>query len=526
MNNSLNNGLKNNDNNRDWSQVVKLSTDIEKCDFNEQREIFLIMITRQSCRFGVPIPDLVKYVCKHYGCSVEEMNYVVKNFYKLEEYGRDLFLLNNIFSAIKPNLETAPEIPKEVYDSLPLLLKRAIEVINDGRQRDMFLVSALTVLSGCIHNFTGIYDGKKVFPNIYSFIIAPAANGKGITEYSKRLALKYHLNLMEEINTSGESKCDNKEFKQESANKLFYLPANSSAAAFVEKLKASGGRAVMFETEADTISTALKNDWGGYSELMRLAFHHETISMNRRGRDGLSEINNPRLSISITGTPAQVGALHQSQENGLFSRFAFYGFSDIAVWNDVSPRVSRADKGEYFDSLADEVIELVKFCESYPANFNYYGQQWERFNQRFSMLLDYNGLFGNNNDFSSVITRQGLIRYRISMVLSALRRFDNQEKNGKCECDQIDFESAEIISEVLLAHSLIAMDLVPRSPKLSMGSSEQRFYECLPTSFDRIKAVEAGKNINLKSRSCDRYLSILVGKGKLEKVANGAYLKL
>jgi hypothetical protein len=38
---------------------------------------------------------------------------------------------------------------------------------------------ALAILSGCLPGVTGVYAGNEVFPNVFSFAIAPAASGKG-----------------------------------------------------------------------------------------------------------------------------------------------------------------------------------------------------------------------------------------------------------------------------------------------------------------------------------------------------------
>lgn len=516
-----------------WNRVIEMSMNITAMyeDFNTCPEGFLKMLAKQACRFAVPPTNFVNRVNELYDVKEDELKYLIDNFYDEQQYGRDWFLLTTIFFKNKPTLETAPEFPKEIFDSLPEILKKSVEVIPVGRQRDMFLLSALSVLSGCIHNFTGLYDGKEVYPNIYSFIVAPAASGKGITQFAKKLGQKYHKSLLddwkEEIEVYKASQQNGDEAEMPApASKLLYLPANSSAAAFIEKLQGSGGRAVMFETEADTIASTLKNDWGGYSELMRAAFHHETISVNRKGKDGLLEIDKPRLSIAISGTPAQVGALHKSQENGLFSRFAFYAFSDMVQWKDVSPGFGVMNKEAYFDDLSSEVLNLVNFCESNPSNFTYTGSQWQELNERYRILMDYFGLARNNNDFLGVLIRHGFIRYRISMILGALRRYDTQEKGKNYVCDLVDFDIAEKISDVLLSHSIIAMDLVPKTSDPSMGNSEEKFYKRLPEKFDRLEAVEIGNSMNLKQRSCDGYLKKLVDKCKLEKTANGRYSKI
>lgn len=515
-----------------WKRVIEMSISITEMyyDFKTNRELFIMMLVKQSCRFGVPESSLKSRMNEVYQVEENEMDRWIKMYYNEESFGRDWFLLANVFRS-KPTLQTAPEFPREIYKALPAILQKSVEVLAEGRQRDMFLLSALTVLSGCIHNFTGLYDGKVVYPNIYSFIVAPAANGKGVIQFAKKLGQKYHKALLDEWKEAGENfKNQNEEDEdseiEEPVRRLLYLPANSSAAAFVEKLKASQGRAVMFETEADTIASTLKNDWGGYSELMRSAFHHETISVNRKGKDGLVEIDNPRLSISISGTPAQVGTLHKSQENGLFSRFTFYAFSDAVQWKSVAPGLGVANKDDYFEALSEQVLNLVKYCETYPTKFDYTGQQWDELNERFRILMDYFVLAGNNSELLGVLIRQGLIRFRISMILSALRRFDEQDKGEVYYCSDGDFELAEKIADVLLAHSFIAMDLIPKSADPSMGNSEQKFFNALPKKFDRLEAVQVGEGINLKPRSCDGYLKRLVDKGKLEKVANGVYLKI
>jgi len=516
-----------------WNRIIEMTINITSmyADVNSNRIDFFKLLVKQACRFGVHPSDLTNRIHELYNVCEDESKFFIDNFYDEEQYGRDWFLLTTIFFKNKPSLETAPEFPTEIYDSLPVILKKSIEVIPAGRQRDMFLLSALSVLSGCIHNFTGLYDGKEVYPNIYSFIVAPAASGKGVSQFAKKLGQKYHKSLLddwkEEIEVYKASQQDGEDAEMPApATKLLYLPANSSAAAFIEKLQGSGGRAVMFETEADTIASTLKNDWGGYSELMRAAFQHETISVNRKGKDGLLEIDKPRLSIAISGTPAQVGALHKSQENGLFSRFAFYAFSDMVQWKDVSPGFGNLNKDAYFDDLSNEVLNLVKFYESYPSNFTYTGSQWHELNERYRILLDYFGLAGNNYEFLGVLIRHGFIRYRISMILGALRRFDTKENGKNYECDEIDFDIAEKISDVLLSHSIIAMDLVPKTSDPSMGNSEEKFYKRLPEKFDRLEAVEIGNSMNLKPRSCDGYLKKLVDKCKLEKTANGRYSKL
>ena len=106
--------------------------------------------------------------------------------------------------------------------------------------------------------------------------------------------------------------------------KTLIIPANSSASSLISILHDNDGIGLLFETEGDTLSQTLKSEHGNYSDLLRKAFHHETISMSRRKDREYLEIDNPRVSVVLAGTPEQVRHLIPDAENGLLSRFIFY----------------------------------------------------------------------------------------------------------------------------------------------------------------------------------------------------------
>jgi len=45
---------------------------------------------------------------------------------------------------------------------------------------------------------------------------------------------------------------------------LFYIPANSSSSAFIKALDDNNFRAEIFETEADTLASTFKQEWGSF----------------------------------------------------------------------------------------------------------------------------------------------------------------------------------------------------------------------------------------------------------------------
>lgn len=84
------------------------------------------------------------------------------------------------------------------------------------------------------------------------------------------------------------------------------IPANSSASAFIKTLAYNNSTGLMFETEGDTLSQILKSDYGNYSDTLRKAFHHEPVSLCRRKDREFLEVDCPKLSVVLAGTPGQV----------------------------------------------------------------------------------------------------------------------------------------------------------------------------------------------------------------------------
>lgn len=89
-----------------------------------------------------------------------------------------------------------PTIPLDVYNSLPNFFTKLLRHFDDPRDRDVALLSALGVLSTFMPKVKGIYDGKKIAANFYLFISAPAASGKGVMIWSRKLGSK----IQESIN--------------------------------------------------------------------------------------------------------------------------------------------------------------------------------------------------------------------------------------------------------------------------------------------------------------------------------------
>lgn len=190
---------------------------------------------------------------------------------------------------------------------------------------------------------------------------------------------------------------------------MLVIPANNSATGLFQILNDNNGKGLIFETEGDTLAQTFKSEHGNYSDGFRKAFHHETITYNRRKDREFVEIDMPRLSALLSGTPKQVSALIPNAENGLFSRFIFYFMNIRYEWKDVFAGESGQTLDHYFDHLGAQFHELHKCLESQdkPMRFCLTVSQQQQFNSYFEQTqIQYIELCGE--DYIGTVRRLGL----------------------------------------------------------------------------------------------------------------------
>lgn len=428
-------------------------------------------------------------------------------------------------------LKLTPTIPDDVFTHLPDILRAGCDAFDDVRQRDVFFITALSVISGCLPGISGIYGGERIYPHLFVFIIAPAASGKGVAKNAKRLADKLHdrklsasrqaQSLYDEEIENYKNTCRNLKKTDERPRqpekptfKTLFIPADSSSSRMIEHLENNGGEGIICETEADTMSGAKKQDWGDYSPILRASFHHEKVTYSRKTDNQYIEIKEPKLAVCLTGTPSQAPRLISSSEDGLFSRFLFYAFKNDLIWLNPAPSSAKVVYNDHFDRLSEMLLLTSDFLSSDPSEFTLSHQQWSILNDSFSAILQNTAIF-NGDDSAAVVYRLGLITFRICMIFSALRKAENAEMKSIVVCDDHDFHTALIISKTLLNHSILMFNNLPNNngqePFKDVTKLKMTFIEALPATFQRAQAVELGKSFNLSSRTIDDILRNGIG---------------
>ena len=441
--------------------------------------------------------------------------------------------------------EPLPTFSGEVKGHLPALLSDVVSRALSSEDADMLLLGSLTCLSACLPGVSGVYGERRVYPNLFLFVAAPASSGKGRLTLCQRLVLPVHQSLrrlyMQEYEAyqqelaryQTEGRKNGGFPPQEPPVRMLILPANSSSTAVFQTLNDNGGSGLIFETEGDTLTQTFRSEHGNYSDGLRKAFHHENISYNRRANREYVDIAEPRLSVVLSGTPRQVLSLIPDAENGLASRFLFYGIRIRPHWADVFACSEDETLDARFDRLGQRFFHFYKRLQQSDAiRFVFTPEQVSRFNDFFAHRQDeYYRLLGES--FVPSIRRLGLITYRLAMILSTLRLMElspDEVFPSLLTCSDTDFDTALRMATVLLAHSArIHTQLMPTRLPSDMSDAAQlrrQFFDSLPAVFTRPDAVRFGKLLSLSERQVDKCLRQWMDASRVQRRDRGQYAKL
>ena len=438
-----------------------------------------------------------------------------------------------------------PLFDETIYNDLPIILERATGTMNIRQEKDLVLIGSIVTISSILLPFRTIYHGRTIFPNMFLFVPGPAGSGKGRLDFCYRLVRPIHqdkrdLWLLAQEEYKQELDRYRALSKKEKANAtspikppitLLRVPANCSATSFAEAM-ADNGNMLMFETEGDTVVNTFKSDYGNYSDNFRKAFAHEEFGYLRRGNDSEEkEVQNPRLSVVLSGTPEQVKSLIPNAENGLLSRFIFYCMSATDEWLDgFSGYDTDSPLEKVFDDLGTEI-------EKFYQHLTQINEVW--FTLSIVQKLKFNDYFAGekqrmkelNGDLYNASThRLSWACLRIAMVLTALRCMDRGTVPEKIECSDVDFDIALSIIRTVSEHNDYIFNVlnegITEDVKVSETYSSAARHVLLNNLPDRFSSedmqalsVKLGKSI----RTIQRQVRRAIQNGQVKELAKGRY---
>ena len=439
---------------------------------------------------------------------------------------------------VKNEPEQMPTFPKSLFPELPEFLQKVVQVASSDEERDILLLGSLVAISACLPKVSGIYDGKRVYANLFLFITAQASAGKGRLVHCRQLVNPVHKEFREQAKVhkqhyelelaeynANKGKIEGIEKPAKPPEKMLFIPANNSSTGAYQLLGDSDGKGLIFETEGDTLAHAFKSDYGNYSDGFRKAFHHETISYYRRTDREYVDIESPCLSTVLSGTPKQVSALIPNAENGLFSRFIFYYMNVRPVWKNVFASQTTNGLDDYFDALGNDFFTLYSSLKmSQDVQFFLTADQQDQFNKFFGEVQEkYMSIQGI--DYMATIRRLGLIAYRFCMIFSALRIMETGETSSKMICEERDFQNALAMIRVLIKHSSKVFSELPEdTPKPKRLNRKEKFLSQLPKHFNRQKYLETATNLNIPHKTAEGYITDFCKSGLVHRESQDNYI--
>ena len=398
---------------------------------------------------------------------------------------------------------------------LPWQVEKAISIAPEGEMRDMLLLSLLTNYAYALpamrmyHGFPHHVYG----PELMTMVLAPAASGKGIMNYAKQL-------LQGIENEHGE---------------FIFLPANTSAAALMSYLQMLRGRGIMMATEIDTLSKALGSTTGGFSDVLRQMFEHETISKLRKNKEELIEIPDPHFAVLISGTYNQLKPLIRSRENGLMSRFACYVVKqtqdfDDRVWLDAEEDAVPQEITLY-EQLGHELSQRYAWmCKAKHSCYFYLTDAQRKTITRMFRAMYETQRHAFGNEFDSILKRMPVIMKRIGMILTGLRLDISKPLPERIVCSEEDFETMLLIGHKLLMHSAMMFQMLPENKDAVPGEIghtliQKQFFEMLPADFTKQDAVKQAEVLGVSVRTMEKWIDKLVQSTDIVRITHGQYQK-
>ena len=426
-----------------------------------------------------------------------------------------LFLLFNLihFLTMIENLTSMEEqgnlhiVENMDVNNLPQLMQNVLSLANTPAEKDMLLMSALTACGSVMPNLYVKYGigAKRYYSNLQLFIVGSAACGKGIANLALELVKPIHEQTP------------------------IIIPGDATYPAFYQTLARQHGRGYIHESEGSVITDIWRSSTANYNTALRKAAEHETIS-RARCREA-SVIENPQVSMVLTGTFSQYKALVPSIENGYFSRLLTLIVEDHQAFNSRYVQPSE-NSGDTIKAAAEQLYHLYEtLLFTRPREFSLTKEQKSRLGHHletaYPTLIRMLG-----EEFHSVVLRMAVHIERIAMILSALRMTSSVLPDGiRLECSDTDYATAELIGNKLILHMAQAYQLVKgtekvEQPKVKPLDQKAILLSLLPDEFESKTLVAEAQSQGIPQSTVMRWCSQWIDRGTLCRLSYGHYKKI
>lgn len=392
-------------------------------------------------------------------------------------------------------------------NNLPELMKNVLSLAHTPAEKDMLLMSALTACGSVMPNLYFKYGigAKRYYPNLQLFIVGSAACGKGIANLALELVKPIH------------------------EKSPLIIPGDATYPAFYQTLARQKGRGYIHESEGSVITDIWRSSTANYNTALRKAAEHETISRSRCRE--ASVIENPQVSMVLTGTFSQYHALVPSIENGYFSRLLTLIVDEHQAFNSRYVQPSE-NSDDVIQTAAEQLFYMYEsLLFAHPREFSLTKEQKDRLGNHlqtaYPTLIRMLG-----EEFHSVVLRMAVHIERMAMILSTLRSMSiSPELNSELVCRDEDYATAELIGNKLILHMAQVYQLVKGTEKVSLPTikpldQKQILLSLLPEEFESKTLVAEAQSQGISARTSTRWNEEWMAHGLVQKIRYGVYKKI
>lgn len=352
-------------------------------------------------------------------------------------------------------------LPQEFYDRLPKLLKEPCAYFTTPQDKEIFLLSALTVLGGYMPRYCGIYNGRRIYPTLNTFIvsdnnilpveavmaIAGDMDSSMLKDYEFELKeypeeLKYYEQRFDLWRRKQIPKCP--ERPEEPVNRQMVIPADILQTALLQLLAHKQGKAMLCRNIGEEYQPlAIRKNM----QLLEKGFSNSGYDHHVLAIQKSIHIPSLQLSALLSGDRRDLVKLFPKNKEGIYNQFNYYITcnNSIELGNPFAQTTTYKDAiGPCRSKLSDIDVELW-FARG--TTFVLAEAQQQQFIQRFSV----------DNDPVQAITC-----YRIAMVLSMLEYFEERNRLDDKAIAGTDnaLQQAFIITEMIAAHKAEAINYI------------------------------------------------------------------
>jgi hypothetical protein len=438
-----------------------------------------------------------------------------------------------------PDYEKLAEDLTTIEKHLPPTMREVTSLFKEPHEKLMVLFGLVTTMGSLSSMSYVAYADRKNYGCLMTLILMPPASGKGVVSLVRKLYSKINALLLEHYNFQMSLyKVQLQEYKRRIRSgeatdlpkrpdaQMMLTPGNITASMLIQLLSEVEGKhtLVQIETEADVLSTNSKSEhFALNSTSYRQIFHHEPVSLMRRGNQELLVCNEPKLCLLLTGTHSQAAKLLRSASNGLVSRFLVVNGNPPMKWKDVSSSGSSLDSK--FDELSEQVLNAWMFLRERKIEVALSPEQWELINSfgedQLPRTLEFLG-----GDATSITKRHANMVARIALTLTLIRIWDQRIESNSVECTDDDFKTALWVMQISYESAISLYKSLPGSESaVEEGTKKYELYQRLPLSFSFADIKPLLHDLKISNRTANRYLLSLTKAGLLVRLSKGCYEK-